>query len=302
MLDVYKTYYKLEGQPFRLSPDHRFSFDHPSYINAQSYLKYAVAEGEGFIAITGEPGTGKTTLIASLLAEIDESRVQVATLTNVQLDAANLLSMVLEEFGIPIGDADEVSPLSKLKQFLTQKHKNEQRCILIVDEAQGLSMESLEELRLISNLEYDNRLLLQVFLIGQEPLMDMILEPGLEQLHQRFIAAAQLKTLERKETKAYVEHRLRKVGWDNDPSFTKEAMNLIFKFSGGVPRRVNLICHRLFLYGGLKKKHALVGADALHVIVELHREGLLAPGARKVLGDYVSGVKDDIPVKYKIVP
>ncbi len=301
MLDVYKSFYKLEGQPFRLSPDHRFSFGHNSYSNARSYLKYAVAEGEGFVAITGEPGTGKTTLISSLLAEIDKSRVHVATLTNVQLDAANLLSMVFEEFGIPTGNVDEIGSLSKLKQFLTQKYKNNQRCILIVDEAQGLSMESLEELRLISNLEYDNRLLLQVFLIGQEPLMDMILEPGLEQLHQRFIAAAQLKALEMEETKAYVEHRLRKVGWDGDPAFTKEAMNLIYKFSGGVPRRINLICHRLFLHGGLKQKHELVGADALHVIVELHREGLLTPGARKVLGDYVSGVKD-VPVKYKIVP
>jgi len=292
MLDVYKSFYKLKGQPFRLSPDHRFSFGHPSYANARSYLKYAVSEGEGFVAITGEPGTGKTTLISSLLAEIDKSRVHVATLTNVQLDAANLLSMVLDDFGLSTGSTDEAGPLLRLKRFLIQQYNNKRRSILIVDEAQGLSMESLEELRLISNLEYDNRLLLQVFLIGQEPLMDLILEPGLEQLHQRFIAAAQLKALELKETKSYVEHRLRKVGWDADPTFTEEAMNLIFKFSGGVPRRINLICHRLFLYGGLKLKHELVGADALHVIVELHREGLLTPGARKVLGDYVSGVKD----------
>ena len=291
MLDVYKSFYKLEGQPFRLSPDHRFSFGHPSYENARSYLKYAVSEGEGFVAITGEPGTGKTTLIASLLAEIDKSRVHVATLTNVQLDAINLLGMVLEEFGLPLGNTNEVSPLSRLKQFLIQQYRNKQRCILIVDEAQGLSMDSLEELRLISNLEYDNRLLLQVFLVGQEPLMDMILEPGLEQLHQRFIAAAHLKALELEETKAYVEHRLHKVGWKDNPTFTEEAMKLIHKFSGGVPRRINLICHRLFLHGGLKQKHELVGADALHVIVEIHREGLLTPGARKVLGDYVGGIK-----------
>lgn len=291
MLDVYKSFYNLKDQPFRLSPDYRFSFGHPSYANAKSYLKYAITEGEGFVAITGEPGTGKTTLIAGLLAEIDKSRVHVATLTNVQLDAVNLLGMVLEELGLPPGDVNDASPLSRLKQFLIQQYKNRQRCILIVDEAQGLSMGSLEELRLISNLEYDNRLLLQVFLVGQEPLMDMILEPGLEQLHQRFIAAANLKALEMEETRAYVEHRLHKVGWNNDPTFTNEAMNLIHKFSGGVPRRINLICHRLFLHGGLKQKHDLVGADALHVIVELHREGLLTPGARKVLGDYVGGIK-----------
>jgi len=291
MLDVYKSFYKLEAQPFRLSPDHRFSFGHPSFDNAKAYLKYAISEGEGFFAITGDPGTGKTTLIATLLSELDKARVQVATLTNVQLDSVNLLSMVLEEYGLPIGNDSQTSPLTRLKQFLIQQYKDNRRCILIVDEAQGLPSASLEELRLISNLEYDNRLLLQVFLVGQSPLMDMIRAPGLEQLNQRLIAASQLLPLTLTETVAYIEHRLLKAGWNNDPSFTEEAMKLIHKFSGGVPRRINLICHRLFLYGGLKHKHELIGPDALHVIVELHKEGLLSHGARSALGDFVGGVK-----------
>lgn len=296
MLDVYNSFYKLKGQPFRLSPDHRFSYYHPSFDNAQAYLKYAVSEGEGFVAITGEPGTGKTTLIGSLLADMDMSRVNVATLTNVQLDSYNLLSMILDEFNLNHSEASRVSPLSVLKQFLIEQYKKNHRSIMIVDEAQGLPPASLEELRLISNLQYENKLLLQVFLVGQGPLMDMIRAPGLEQLHQRLIAAAHLKPLEFDETVAYVEHRLRMVGWEKDPLFTDEAMNLIHKFSGGVPRRINLICHRLFLNGGLKQKHELVGADALHVIVELHREGLLTPGARKALGDYVGGIKE-LPTK-----
>jgi type II secretory pathway predicted ATPase ExeA len=296
MLDVYKSFYNLKGQPFRLSPDYRFSFGHPSYTNAKSYLKYAVSEGEGFVAITGEPGTGKTTLIAALLAELDKTRVRVATLANVQMDSANLLSMVLEEFGLHTGDQKQTSPLSRLKRFLVQQHTSGHRCILIVDEAQGLPAASLEELRLISNLQYADRLLLQVFLVGQEPLMDVIRAPGLEQLHQRLIAASHLEPLTLAETEAYVEHRLRKVGWENDPAFSEETTGLVHKFSGGVPRRINLICHRLFLHGGLKQKHELVGADALHVIVELHREGLLAPGVRKILGDHVGGVKL-VPVK-----
>lgn len=296
MLDVYNSFYKLKGQPFRLSPDHRFSYNHPSYDNARAYLKYAVSEGEGFVAITGEPGTGKTTLIGSLLADMDMSRVHVATLTNVQLDSYNLLNIVLDEFNLNYDEASRVSPLSVLKQYLIQQHKKGHRSILIVDEAQGLPPASLEELRLISNLQFENRLLLQVFLIGQNPLMDMIRAPGLEQLHQRLIAAAHLKPLEFEETKAYVEHRLRMVDWNEDPVFTEEALNLIHKFSGGVPRRINLICHRLFLNGGLKQKHELVGADALHVIVELHREGLLTPGARKALGDYVGGI-NEVPAR-----
>jgi len=291
MLDVYKTFYKFKEQPFRLSPDYRFCYSHPSYDNAKSYLKYAVSEGEGFVAITGEPGTGKTTLIASLLAELDKIRVQVATLTNVQIDSVNLLNTVLEEFEIPTGAQNQPSPLSSLKRYLIQQHKNGRRCILIVDEAQGLSAASLEELRLISNLQYDNRLLLQVFLVGQEPLMDIIRAPGLEQLHQRLIAASHLDSLGLAETKAYINHRLNKAGWNNDPVLTEDAMNMIYKFSSGIPRRINLICHRLFLYGGLKQKHELVGADALHVIVELHKEGLLAPMMSEEFGNYSGNLK-----------
>ena len=291
MLDVYKSFYNLKEQPFRLSPDCRFCFSHPSYDNAKSYLKYAVSEGEGFVAITGEPGTGKTALIAALLAEFDSTRVRVATLTNVQIDSGNLLSMVLEEFGLPIGGQRQTSPLSTLKQFLVQQHKDGRRCILIVDEAQGLPSSSLEELRLISNLQHENNLLLQMFLFGQEPLMDIIREPGLEQLHQRFIATSHLQSLGLTETEDYIEHRLRKAGWDNDPVITADAMGLVFKVSGGVPRRINLICHRLFLYGGLTQKHELVAADALHVIVELHREGLLKPGMSSEFDNDASNVK-----------
>lgn len=291
MLDIYKSFYNLKEPPFRLSPDHRFCYSHASYANAKSYLKYAVSEGEGFVAITGEPGTGKTTLIAALLAELDKVRVQVATLTSVQIDSANLLNTVLEEFEIPSGNQSSTSPMSSLKQFLIQQYKNNRRCILIVDEAQGLSTTSLEELRLISNLQHNNRLLLQVFLVGQDPLMNIIRAPGLEQLHQRLIAASHLQPLGLAETKAYIEHRLLKAGWSQDPAFTDDAMNMVHKFSGGLPRRINLICHRLFLFGGLKQKHELTGADALHVIVELHREGLLMPGIEQQLADSMSSVK-----------
>ena len=166
------------------------------------------------------------------------------------------------------------------------------RVILIVDEAQGLSKELLEELRLLSNLQHNLKLLLQVFLVGQEALMDVIRAPGMEQLHQRLIAAAQLKALTYEETVNYMVHRMKLVGWKNDPAFSDEAYSLIYKFSGGIPRKINLICHRLFLYAGLKGKHELLGSDALQVIVELHREGLLTPGARRALGEYVDGIKE----------
>jgi len=291
MLDVYRSVYNLEGPPFRLSPDHRFSFGHRTYDDAKSYLKYAINEGEGIVAVTGSPGTGKTTLISSLLSELDKSQVRVGVVTNVQLGMGSLIEMVADAFSLQIDHSVNVNPMHEFMQFLKQQKTEGRRAILIVDEAQGLSEEALEELRLLSNLQDGAQLLLQIFLVGQEPLMDIIRSPGMEQLHQRLIAAAQLKPLDFEQTVDYIIHRLNCVGWDNHPSFTDEVCSLVHKFSGGVPRRINLICHRLFLHAGLEKKDSLVGGDALVVIVELHREGLLTPVARRALGEYVGGVK-----------
>lgn len=291
MLDVYKSVYNLEGQPFRLSPDYRFSFGHQTYEDAKSYLKYAVSEGEGIVAITGAPGTGKTTLIATLISEIELSHVHVGVVTNVQLDSGNLVDLVVDAFSLKVDRSDSVSVMNEFMQFLRREHGKGRRVVLIVDEAQGLTAESLEELRLFSNLQHNTELLLQIFLVGQEPLMDIIKSPGMEQLHQRLIAAAQLKPLGLEDTINYIKHRLSCVGWKNDPVFTDEVYGLIHKFSAGVPRRINLICHRLFLHVGLKDKHKLVGGDALNVIVELHKEGLLTSVARRALDEYVVGVK-----------
>jgi type II secretory pathway predicted ATPase ExeA len=277
MLDIYKTRYQLKDHPFRLGPDHRFSLDHPSYANAKAYLEYAISQGEGFIAITGEPGTGKTTLIHGLLAGLDKTHIQVATLTCAQLDPRSLLEMVVTSFGLQRNEGSKASLLAELEAFLVKQSRNGRHAVLIVDEAQGMSSESLEELRLLSNLQYDNRLLMQVFLVGQEHLLDMIHAPGMEHLQQRLIAASHLEPLDLEETVTYVEHRLCHVGWQGDPAITEDALRLVHKFSGGVPRRINLICHRLFLYGGLQHKHELIGEDTRHVIEELCNERVLPP-------------------------
>jgi len=292
MLDVYKSVYNLDGSPFRLGPDHHFSFAHPTYDDAKSYLKYAVSEGEGIVAITGAPGTGKTTLIYSLIAELEPERVQVGVVTNVQLDSSNLLDMVIDALDLQLDRSDNVSAMQGFKLYLRHQYEKERRVILIVDEAQGLTSELLEELRLFSNFQHKAKLLLQIFLVGQEPLMDMVRLPELEQLHQRLIAAAQLKPLILEQMVDYIEHRLTCVGWQGDPVISEEAYSLIYKFSAGVPRKINLICHRLFIHAGLKEKHSIQGSDALQVIVELHREGLLTPGAMNALGEYVGSIKD----------
>jgi len=291
MLDVYKSVYHFEGSPFRLSPDHKFSFGHPTYDDAKSYLKYAINEGEGIVAVTGAPGTGKTTLIASLLSELDSAQVQVGVVTNLQLGMGGLLEMVADAFSLQMDGSGNINAMHKFLAHLKRQKAEGRRVILIVDEAQGLSVESLEELRLLSNLQDNSQLLLQIFLVGQEGLMDLIRSPGMEQFHQRLIAAAQLKPLDFGQTVDYIVHRLKCVGWKNHPSFTDEVCSLVHKFSAGVPRRINLICHRLFLHAGLEEKANLVGGDALVVIVELHREGLLTPVARRALGEYVGNIK-----------
>ncbi len=291
MLDVYKSVYNLQGQPFRLAPDHRFSFGHQTYNDAKSYLKYSISQGEGIVAITGAPGTGKTTLISSLISELDLAQVQIGVVSNMQLGANNLVEMVFDAFSSRINIEHGSNVMNVFKQFLIQQSEAGKHVILIVDEAQGLSAELLEELRLLSNLQHNEKLLLQIFLVGQEPLMDVIRSPGLEQLHQRIIAAAQLKPLDLDQTIDYIVHRLNCVGWKKDPVLTDEVCSLVHKFSEGVPRIINLICHRLFLHAGLKNKHELVGGDALIVIVELHKEGLLTSVARQALSEYVGDIK-----------
>jgi type II secretory pathway predicted ATPase ExeA len=276
LLELYKSCYGLEGEPFRLSPDHRFSYAHRSYAHARSYLEYALSQGEGFIVITGEAGTGKTTLISDLLENMDRSSAMVVTLTSAQLDMEHLVMLVISSFGLSVSDNSIALLLVELKKFLVRLHQKGGRAILILDEAQGLSRAALEELRLLSNLQHENRLLLQIFLLGQDGLLEKIQAHGMENLHQRIIATSRLEPLDLEETVAYLEYRLCHVGWKGDPAISAQAVRIIHRFSGGIPRRINLIAHRLFLFGGIHRKHRLSGDDAKRVVEELRRERLLA--------------------------
>jgi len=285
MLNIHETVYNLSADPFRLTPDHHFAYSHPSYSRSKAYMDYALLQGEGFVMVTGAPGTGKTTLTKEILANVDITSVQVAMLTSTQLRTRDLLQMVATAFSLRFMDADKATLLTALEQFLRQQCQSGRRAVLIVDEAQGLSVSALEELRLLANLQHDNQMLLQVFLLGQEKLRDLISSPGMEQFRQRIVASSHLEPLSLEDTVNYVQFRLDQAGWQGDPEISGDALQLIHKYSGGVPRRINLICTRLLLSGGMRDKHLLDGQDAQDVVLELQREMLIDPDTLELQAD-----------------
>ncbi len=269
---MYMEYYGLSADPFRLSPDHGFCLRHASFARARAYMQYALQRKEGFVVITGAPGTGKTTLIDDLLADASAGNFHVARLASAQLGADDLLRMVGYAFGIVADGREKSLLLHRLAERFGANHRVGRRPLLIVDEAQGLSHDALEELRLLTNLRSGSDPLLQIFLVGQEELREMVNSPVLEQLNQRVIASCQLSPLKPQEVAAYVRHRLEVAGWKGRPRFEAEMLPDLARFSKGVPRRINHICSRLLLHGMLEERELLTGDDLRLVMVELESE------------------------------
>jgi general secretion pathway protein A len=274
---MYEAFYGLTEDPFRLSADPRFCFSHQSYARAKAYVQYALHRAEGFVMITGRPGTGKTTLVQDLLATLPKREVVVATLVSTQLGADDLLRMTAYEFGLDSDAPRKAQVLQRLMEFLNQQQRQGLRSLLIIDEAQELPPEALVELRLLTNLQRSGRPLLQIVLLGQESLRSVVQDRNMEQLHQRLIAAWNLEPLNPQETIGYVRHRLERAGWRGDPVFERGVVPLIYHFSQGIPRRINLICSRLLLHGSISSLHTIRPADALLVIRELNQEKLALP-------------------------
>ncbi len=269
---MYETFYSLTGKPFQLNPDPSFLFSSKGHSSAYSYLKYGVFQGEGFIVITGEIGAGKTTLVRALLEELDRRRVVAAQLVSTMLDSDNLLRAVATAFGLSVRGEDKALLLAGLEAFLTSLVTQNKRALLVVDEAQNLTSQGMEELRMLSNFQLGDRALLQSFLIGQPELRDLMRAPTMQQLRQRIIASYHLGPMDKAETRAYIEHRLNHVGWKQDPQFDDEAFARIYEATGGIPRRINQLCNRLLLSGYLAEKHTLTAADADEVAKEIGSE------------------------------
>ena len=273
---MFEDFYQLSTNPFRLAPDPDFCFSHSGYQGAREYLEYALNQGEGFVMVTGRPGTGKTMLVETFLREIDTSRVIAKRIAVSHYGADELLRAVAYAYDIDVAELDKATLRHLIQQYFLQQEQAGRRVLLIMDEAQALQHTAMEELRILADLQTESRTMLQLFLVGQESLQSLMSTPDMEQFQQRVIANYHLIPLNLMDTRAYIEHRLLQAGWSGDPEFTSAAVLAIYQLSRGVPRHINKICNRLLLLGFGKGSYIFHKEDVQAISTEM-RDELLTP-------------------------
>jgi general secretion pathway protein A len=297
---VYEKFYNLTAMPFQLTPDSRFFFGSRGHSKAISHLNYGLAQGEGFIINTGEVGAGKTTLVEWLRSQMDRTAYTVARISTTQVSEGDLFRLAMAGFGLTDENLTKAALLHRFEDVLRQHQAAGRRCLLIVDEAQSLSHAALEELRMLSNITIDGRTSLQTILLGQPQFRRMLASPNLEQLRQRVLTSYHLGPLSQEETRAYIEHRLNAVGWNNDPHWEDDAFTAVFSHTGGVPRRINRLCSRVLLYGVLEETHlitpAIVDTTAIELAQDLEgvRKDFEENATRGDGGERPEGSSDDL--------
>ena len=262
---MYIEHFRLTGQPFQLTPDARFWFESRTHRKAMAYLGYGLAQGEGFIAVTGEIGAGKSTLVQHLLANIDRARLNAVSLVSTQVEGDDMLRLAAQGLGIATGAVEKARLLEAVENRLEQEFRAGKRTLLIVDEAQNLPVSALEELRMLSNFQIAGKALIQIFLLGQPEFRGKLVSPGLEQLRQRVIATHHLDAMGADEIEAYIRHRLAVVGWQGRPAFAADAFAAIHVETGGIPRRVNQLANRLMLNAAVEGED-LIDAQAVRLV------------------------------------
>ncbi len=272
---MYESFYGLASKPFQLNPDPSFYFGSKQHSRAKAYLEYGVSRHEGFVVITGEIGAGKTTILRTLIDSLHGSNVVIGHLVTTQLGAEDTLRMVGAAFGFHVKDVSKAQLLITLEAFLVNQTSQGKRCLLIVDEAQNLTAQAVEELRMLSNFQFGNQALLQSFMVGQPEFREILQRPEMEQFRQRVAATCHIGPLDAEETQRYIEHRLTCAGSNGKPSFEPAAFDAIFTATSGIPRRINSICDRLLLLGFLAEKTHLTRADVDEVVQESTEEAAI---------------------------
>jgi general secretion pathway protein A len=258
---MYLEFYGLVRPPFEMTPDPAFLYLGETHREGLATLVYGVQSGKGFVLLTGEVGTGKTTLLHALLGQLDSTTAS-AFLFNPRLEVLDFFTILFDEFGIEAECRTKAEYLLALNRFLIERLEKGQTSLLIIDEAQNLSPEMLEEVRLLSNLETPTSKLIQIMLVGQPELNDLLDRPELRQLRQRIVLRHHLRPFDEKELDAYIDERLRLAGYTGKGIFKRSARRAIFEATGGVPRLVNVVCDGAML-SGFAQERASLGADVI---------------------------------------
>lgn len=275
----YLNHFKLKEQPFRLTPDPEFVYWSKQHARAKAYMESTIWLADGFVVITGEIGSGKTTLLQSFLAELDED-VIYAMVSQTQLSPSQFLQAVLTEFGFKPFNQRKVELLDTLNMFLIEQYAQGKKVVLIVDEAQNLSKKVLEEIRLMSGIETHKEKVLRIILAGQPELKDTLDSPELKQLVQRIRLRFHVGPLDKREMREYIEHRLTIAGRTVKDLIRDEAFDLIYRYTGGVPRLINTLCDTALLCAYAEQKSVIGAADMKAAVKELNwKEHELSAGA-----------------------
>ena len=272
---MYTTFFNLREKPFEITPDPRFLYLSENHKEALAHLVYAVKERRGFTVITGEVGTGKTTLVQTLLSKMDGT-TRTAYLFNPKLGSTDFLQYICEDFGLKGSTRSKGQYLSQLHKFLLSCYTRGENVVLIVDEAQNLDAVLLEEVRLLTNLETTKNKLLQVILIGQPELNDILNETKCRQLKQRVSLRYHIKPLSRDGTREYIRLRLRRAGAFDPNIFTPKALDKIYGYAKGIPRSINIVCDNALL-SGYAADQKVIGDQVIREVIK----NLEGPGTQK---------------------
>jgi len=277
---MYEKYYGFKERPFNLTPDSKFFFASAKHEEALNCLLLAISEKSGFVVVTGEIGSGKTTVCRSLINRLDLT-TKVALVLNTHLGKKELLTTLLEDLGIEYKSTSKTHLISALNKYLIKQASSDVNVVLIIDEAQNLTPGVIEEVRMLSNFETEKEKLLQIILIGQPELRKKIALPQLEQFRQRIVMHYHLEPLDLTETDEYIMHRLVKAGAQDTDIFTPDAISEIYKYSKGVPRLINIVCHNALISGLVYETRKITREIAMEAIGDLVN-GISYKPARKM--------------------